>query len=251
MEIKDLARLWSRELKSRASRHGKTSVRKFEIFKELFPVSSSPILSAFFGIWILVVYLLFCVDVQGVVFYHVIRAPAYALLVYLVLLAFARLRSDALPADNMLCRDQVAHDMRSFLGRYGYGDVRVIKLLHTETLRLLNRTSGKDWVTRYLPVIIASVISPLGSFLVNSVAGLDDLGAVIICMMAFGVFMCLLIYVPDLFLQTILDHCPYTRTEVQRFYDDLTSLLLRLDVGNWEEASEKIEGLDSGRGLVR
>ena len=176
MEIKDLARLWSRELKSRASRHGKTSVRKFEIFKELFPVSSSPILSAFFGIWILVVYLLFCVDVQGVVFYHVIRAPAYALLVYLVLLAFARLRSDALPADNMLCRDQVAHDMRSFLGRYGYGDVRVIKLLHTETLRLLNRTSGKDWVTRYLPVIIASVISPLGSFLVNSVAGLDDLG---------------------------------------------------------------------------
>lgn len=141
--------------------------------------------------------------------------------------------------------------MRSFLGRYGYSDVRVIKLLHSETLCVLNRTSGKDWVTRYLPVIIASVISPLGSFLVNSVAGLDDLGAVIICMMAFGVFMCLVIYVPDLFLRTILDHCPYTRTEVQRFYDDLTSLLLHLEVGNWEEASEKVEGLDSGRGSDR
>lgn len=176
MEIKDLARLWNRELKSGVSKHGKTPVRMFEIFKEIFPISSSPILSALFGIWILVVYLLFCVDVQGVVLYHVIRAPAYALLVYLVLFGFARLCSDALPADNMLRRDQVVHDMRSFLGRYGYSDVRVIKLLHSETLCVLNRTSGKDWVTRYLPVIIASVISPLGSFLVNSVAGLDDLG---------------------------------------------------------------------------
>lgn len=176
MEIKDLARLWSRERKSRVNRHGKTSVRKFEMLKEIFPVSINPILSAVFGIWILVVYLLFCVDAQGVVFYHIIRAPAYALLIYLVLFGFARLRSDAFPADNMLRRDQVAHDMESFLGRYGYNDVRVIKLLHTETLCLLNRTSGKDWVTRYLPVIIASVISPLGSFLVNSVADLDDLG---------------------------------------------------------------------------
>lgn len=176
MEIKDLARLWDRERKSGVSKHGKTPVRKSELFKKLFPVSSSPILSALFGVWILVVFLLFCVDAQGVVFYNVIRTPFYALLLYLVVLGFVNLRSDALPAYNMLCRDQAAYDMRSFLGRYGYGDVRVIKLLHTETLCLLNRTSGKDWVTRYLPVIIASVISPLGSFLVNSVAGLDDLG---------------------------------------------------------------------------
>lgn len=147
MEIKDLARLWNRERKSGVRKHGKTPVRKSEIFKEFFPVSSSPIPSALFGVWILVVFLSFCFDAQGVVLYQVIRASACAFLVYLVVLSFVRLHSDALPADNMLCRDQVAYDMRSFLGRYGYGDVRVIKLLHTETLCLLNRTSGKDWVT--------------------------------------------------------------------------------------------------------
>lgn len=247
MEIKDLARLWNRERKSGVGKHRKTPVRKSEIFKEFFPVSSSPIPSALFGVWILVVFLLFCVDAQGVVFHHVIQATFHALLVCLVGFGFVNLHSDTLPANNMLCRDQVAYDMRSFLGRYGYGDVRVIKLLHTETLCFLNRTSGKDWVTRYLPVIIASVISPLGSFLVNSVAGLDDLGLVIFCMMIFGVSMCLIIYVPDLLLQMIRDRCPYTRTEVQRFYDDLTSLLLRLEVSNWEEASEKVEGLASVR----
>lgn len=73
MEIKDLARLWNRELKSGVSKHRKTPVRMFEIFKEIFPISSSPILSALFGIWILVVYLLFCVDVQGVVFLSLIH----------------------------------------------------------------------------------------------------------------------------------------------------------------------------------
>ena len=247
MEIKDLARLWNRERKSGVSKHGKMPVRKSEIFKEFFPVSSSPIPSALFGVWILVVFLLFCVDARGVVFYLVIKASFCALLVYLVVF---NLRSDALPANNMLCRDQVAYDMRSFLGRYGYDDVRVIKLLHTETLCLLNQASGKDWVSRYLPVIIASVISPLGSFLVNSVAGLDDLGSVIIGMMIFGVFMCLFIYVPDLLLEIIRDRCPYTRTEVQRFYDDLTSLLLRLEVENWEEASEKVEVLLQGENRI-
>lgn len=50
MEIKDLARLWNRELKSGVSKHRKTPVRMFEIFKEIFPISSSPILSALFGI---------------------------------------------------------------------------------------------------------------------------------------------------------------------------------------------------------
>ena len=189
--------------------------------------------------WILAVILLFSIDAQGVVFHRVILLPIYFLSIYLVVLAFTKLHGDDLPVDNMCNRDQVAHNMWTFLESYGYADMHVIKLLHTETLDLLKRASGKDWITRYLPVIISSVISPLATYLVDLAAGLDDLGFVILFLVAFGVSMCVSIQMADWLVQAIRDLCPYTRSEVQRFYDDLTSLLLRLEAGKWEELPER------------
>lgn len=238
MEIQDLARLWKLSRRTEADRRTEGAVSMFTKLKIVcLPDLGRPVPSALFALWLLVLILSFYIDSNGVVFYHAVRVPVYFPMARLFFLAIVKLHSSDLPAANMQREDQLALEMMSFLSQYGYDNERSVRLLRTEALVILNRTAGKDWVARYLPVVIASVIAPLGSLFGDSV--FERLIDAVLVMVLFAALLCLIIFGLDLLVEEIRDSCPFKQGEVQTFYDNLTSLLLRLENGRLEEGSSE------------
>lgn len=232
MEIMELARMW--HLKRRMGRkNGSNSfvplVETLRLAIGGCPSFLKLVVSGLFAVWLLILALSFLVNPEGDVFRHAVRIPGYAALALLLFVAIRRLNSFEDTRACVLYRLTIASEMAQFLSEVGYSSNSDIDRLHAEALIVLKRTTGKNWIERYLPVLVASVVSPIGAMITGLSNGIDGSLEALLLPLMYGLLICLSIVAFEFVSQMIQDYRPYSRSEVQRFYDDLTSLMLHKD----------------------